>query len=146
MQIEDAILRVQTAYPRVYLACHSRHQNKRTTAAQLSPRDATLLAHLSETEPVTQNDLAAHVGIGKSTLSEAISGLEEMGYVARNGAVYRTAAGSRAMSSGSVLETPRLRELLSHLSPEERLRAVEGLELLAAGARRAVESAKEKKR
>ena len=145
MQIEDAILRVQTAYPRVYLACHSRHQNKRTTAAQLSPRDATLLAHLSETEPVTQNDLAGHVGIGKSTLSEAISSLEEVGYVVRNGAVYRTSAGSKAMSGGSVLETARLRELLSHLNAEERRHAVEGLELLAEGARRASKHSKEKK-
>src|SRR5271157_2422987 len=109
MRVEEAILRVQTAYPRVYLACHTRHQNKRTTAAQLSQRDATLLAHLSETEPVSQNDLAAHVGVGKSTLSEAITSLEELGYVVRNGAILRTPAGTQAMSSGSVLEMPLLK-------------------------------------
>jgi MarR family transcriptional regulator, organic hydroperoxide resistance regulator len=136
MQIEEAILRVQMAYPRVYLACHSRHQNKRTTAVQLSQRDATLLAHLSETDPVSQNDLASHVGIGKSTLSEAVSALQEAGYVVRNGAVLRTAAGTQAMSSSSVLEGALLRDLLLTLNDEERSRAVEGLELLATGARR----------
>jgi DNA-binding MarR family transcriptional regulator len=136
MQVDEAILRVQAAYPRVYLACHSRHQNKRTTSVQLSPRDATLLAHLSETDGIAQTDLAAHVGIAKSTLSEAISVLEEKGYVVRNGAVLRTPAGSKAMSSGSVLETVLLRNLLARLDDQERRRAVEGLELLADAARR----------
>ena len=144
MQVEEAILRIQTAYPRIYLACHSRHQNKRTTTAQLSQRDASLLAHLSETEAVSQKDLAGHVGLGKSTLSEAISSLEEMGYVVRNGAVLRTGAGTQAMSSGSVLETDRLGALLLMLSEEERTRAVDGLELLAAAARRLVTAAQEK--
>ena len=40
MESEDALLRIQSAYPRIYLACHSRHQK--------SQRDGTLLAHLSE--------------------------------------------------------------------------------------------------
>jgi len=144
MHVDEAILRIQSAYPRIYLACHSRHQNKRTTAAKLSQRDASLLAHLSETDGVSQKDLADHVGLGKSTLSEAISCLEEMGYVVRNGAVLRTNTGTRAMSAGSVLETERLGEMLSTLSAEERTRAVAGLELLAEAARRFVTVSKEK--
>jgi len=94
---------------------------------------------------VSQSDLAVHVGIGKSTLSEAISSLEEMGYVVRNGAVYRTPAGTQAMSGGSVLETELLRNLLGALRSDERERAVEGLELLASAARRIAAPAKEKK-
>jgi DNA-binding Lrp family transcriptional regulator len=145
MKVEEAILRVQSAYPRIYLACHSRHQNRRTTAKQISQRDATLLAHLSETAPTSQRDLAAHMGIGKSTVSAAVTSLENMGFVARAGAVLRTEAGTQAMRGSSVLEAPTLKALLLTLDVNERIRAVEGLELLAAGARRLRVSKKEKR-
>jgi len=144
MESEEALLRVQSAYPRIYLACHSRHQNARTTAHKLSQRDATLLAHLSEREPVSQSDLGRHIGVAKSTVSEALAGLEECGFIVRqpDGAdsrgalIFRTASGTAAMSSGSVLETERLRELLEVMTAEERYRAVEGLELIARAALR----------
>ncbi len=84
MEIEESILRVQTAYPRIYLACHSRHQNTRTN--QISQRDGSLLAHLNHTTPTAQSDLAQHMGVAKSTLSEALGSLEERGLIARNGA------------------------------------------------------------
>lgn len=150
MELREALIRVQTAYPRIYLACHSRHQNARTTAHKLSPRDSSLLAHLSEREAVAQADLARHMGVAKSTLSEALSGLEEHGFVVREprtedgrGAlILRTPAGSEAMSSGSVLETERLLQVLEAMTGEERIRAVEGLELIARAARRAMEGLK----
>lgn len=107
MESVDALLRIQSAYPRIYLACHSRHQK--------SQRDGTLLAHLSEREPASQSDLGRHMGVAKSTLSEAL---------------FRTASRSAAMSSGSVLETERLRTVLEIMTAEERHRAVEGLELI----------------
>jgi DNA-binding MarR family transcriptional regulator len=142
MQIEEAVLRVQTAYPRIYLACHSRHQNARTTNDSLSPRDSTLLAHLSETNATPQGDLAAHVGVAKSTLSEALTGLEERGFTIRQRAngdgrealILRTPAGTKAMSGSSVLEKDRLAAILLYLTNEERCRAVDGLELLARAA------------
>ena len=40
------------------------------------------------------------------------------------------------MSSGSVLETERLREVLEVMTAEERQRAVEGIELIARAALR----------
>ena len=142
MELEEAVIRVQTAYPRIYLACHSRHQNARTTEHKLSPRDASLLAHLSERDAVAQSDLASHMGVAKSTLSEALSGLEEAGFVARRPAsndgrrslLLRTASGTAAFRSGSVLESERLLNVLAILTGEERVRAVEGLELIARAA------------
>jgi DNA-binding MarR family transcriptional regulator len=139
VDIEESLVRVQAAYPRIYLACHSRHQNVRTTPQKLSQRDASLLAHLTETDAVPHCDLAHHMGIAKSTLSEDLSGLEELGFVirrtdaddARGTLISRTAAGTRAMSDGPVLESARLRELLGKLTEEERRRAIEGLELMA---------------
>jgi DNA-binding MarR family transcriptional regulator len=144
MDLEETLLRVQSAYPSIYLACHSRHQNARTTSDKLSQRDATLLAHLDEHEPVLQSDLARHMGVAKSTLSEALSGLEEQGYTVREpdgqdgrGAlIRRTPQGTRAMSTGSVLEPERLRQVLQLLTDQERRRAVEGLELLASATER----------
>jgi DNA-binding MarR family transcriptional regulator len=143
MELQEALIRVQTAYPRIYLACHSRHQNARTTAHKLSRRDSSLLAHLSQHEAVAQSDLARHLGVAKSTLSEALSALIELGFVVRRpqtndgrGALLlRTETGTAAMSSGSVLETGRLLTVLATLTSEERSRAVEGLELIARAAR-----------
>jgi hypothetical protein len=85
------------------------------------------------------------MGIGKSTVSAAVTSLENMGFVARAGAVLRTEAGTQAMRGSSVLEAPTLKALLLTLDVNERIRAVEGLELLAAGARRLRVSKKEKR-
>jgi len=101
-----------------------------------------LLAHLDEHQRLSQGMLARHLGLSKSTLSEALSWLDEMGYVTRSAKgravlLARTAAGTRAMSQSSVLESTRLRQLLTALSDPEREVAIEGIELLArAGERR----------
>ena len=116
MDSAEAQHRIQAAYPRIYLACHSQHQNARTTPQKLSQRDATLLAHLHPTQETSQSDLARHIGVAKSTLSEALAVLEETGYVLRrNGEtdsrgvqILRTPAGILAMSAGSVLDSARL--------------------------------------
>ena len=136
MEIEEALIRVQSAYPRIYLACHTRHQNARTTPHQLSQRDGSILSHLDDRRPIAQSALARHMGVAKSTLSAALASLEEHGYVARRPEgkellLLRTPQGSKAMSRGSVLESGRLRRLLSALSEPERKAAVKGLELLA---------------
>jgi len=144
VDIEESLVRVQAAYPRIYLACHSRHRNARSTPQKLSQRGASLLAHLSESKSVSHGDLAYHMGIAKSTLSEALDGLEELGFAtrhaddadARNTLILRTPAGTRAMSDGSVLESGRLRELLGKLTEDERRRAIEGLELIACAGER----------
>jgi DNA-binding MarR family transcriptional regulator len=142
MQPAEAVIRVQSAYPRIYLACHSHHQTARTTDSNLSQRDSAILSHLNEHTPVQQSDLARHLSLAKSTLSEALSWLEECGFIRREprpgdtrGAIlFRTAAGTAAMSSSSVLETEKLMQLVQALNDDERARAVEGLELLAKAA------------
>jgi DNA-binding MarR family transcriptional regulator len=149
MNIDHAVRVVQVAYPQVYLACHTRHQRKRSTAHRLSARDASILAHLDERLPITPARLAAHLGIGRSTLSEALKRLERLGYVGRPNeagsagrrmSVLLTPRGAGAIGDTSVLETPRLRAVLGGASERERTLIVAGMDALARACRRAAES------
>ncbi len=86
--------------------------------------------------------LATHLGLAKSTLSEALAWLEKCAYVVREPdsrdpravLVRLTDRGQDAMRDGSVLQSDRLATLLEGLSDEDRTCAVEGLELLARAA------------
>jgi len=137
----DAIYRLQAAYPRIYHACHGRHQNQQTAVSGLSQRDATILVHLDRQSPITPTRLAQHLGISKSTMSEAIKYLAAEGYVQlepgtdkRSHQLLLTGKGQKAMSSSSVLEVDRLAALLATLSTAELSKALEGMELLATAA------------
>lgn len=143
MTLDEAVLEVQLAYPRVYHACHREHRSGRTNSTGLSARDGSILAHLSAREPTAQGQLTRHLGIAKSTLSEAIAWLIECGYVARergdDGREQRlrlTPQGVEAMQGSSVLESDLLAAVLATLSAEERQAAVRGLQLLSEATRR----------
>ena len=43
MTIDQAVERVQFAYPQIYFACHARHERTRSTARELSARDSQIL-------------------------------------------------------------------------------------------------------
>jgi DNA-binding MarR family transcriptional regulator len=135
---------LQRCYPQIYLACHTNHQRARSNAAQLTSHESSLLAHLSADRPLRAGDLARHLGVGASTLSAAIKRLTALGYVDRDrdrgdgraAALRLSAKGARAMQSASVLDSARVKALLSQLSPAERARALDGLGLLAYAALR----------
>lgn len=138
---------VQRVYPQVYLACHTRHQRKRSTAHRLSARDSTILAHLSETERIAPATLAAHLGVARSTLSEALKKLQQRGFVLtsprmstagrRGGTDIRlTPRGRSAIADTSVLETERLHELLLSLTAAEHRAITRGMRALARGCER----------
>jgi DNA-binding MarR family transcriptional regulator len=135
---------VQRWYPHIYLACHTQHHRRRSNAAQLTAHESSLLAHLSEHRPMRASDLARHLGVGPSTLSAAVKRLAALGYIirAREDADGRAPAlrlspqGARAMQTGSVLDTARVRALLGKLSITDRERAIVGLQLLAEAARK----------
>ena len=139
MQVQEAVLRVQHAFPMIYHSCHQDHQNARTTKHRLSQRDSTILAHLSSTSPTGQKYLAKHLGLAKSTLSEALAWLLKCGYLIRQPAegkeinLLLTTLGEEAMSKSSVLEPERLTELFESLSRTDRTKAIEGLEFACSG-------------
>jgi DNA-binding MarR family transcriptional regulator len=136
------VLAIQRFYPQIYFACHVDHVRKASTAAQLSSHDSGILAHLSETAPVSPGQLARHVGVAPSTFSPQIDRLVALGYVhrTRSGRDRRAAelrltrSGAEAMAGTSVLDARRVDKVLARLSSTERRRAVEGMALLAKAA------------
>lgn len=143
MTLDQAVQTVQVCYPQIYLACHTRHQRKRSTEHRLSARDSSILAHLDEHAPITLARLAAHLGVARSTISAALKRLIALGYARNAGAptgrrvtgVLLSAQGARAIRDTSVLETRRLRAAL-HAVPARELAAIaRGLQRLAAACR-----------
>lgn len=143
---------VQTCYPQIYLACHTRHTRAASTAHRLSARDSSLLAHLDERRPSTPSDLARHLGVARSTMSAALKRLRALGYITmtddpgdrRNVLLRLASKGAAAMRATSVLEPARVRRVLAALSQDDRRDALRGLELLARAAQ--IVSSRERRR
>ena len=137
MTLDQAIHIVQVSFPQIYLACHTRHQRKRSTEHRLSQRDASILAHLDSEIPMSPAKLATHLGVARSTLSEALKRLIALGYATgatsggRTTQVLLTPKGARAIRETSVLETNRLRAAMKELSRRELSAVAEGMETLA---------------
>ncbi|MEO8623597.1 MAG: MarR family winged helix-turn-helix transcriptional regulator [bacterium] len=142
MTLERTAQIIQVAYPQVYLACHTRHQRKRTSMHRLSSRDSSILAHLDATTAMPPARLATHLSIARSTLSEALKRLTALGYTRQttrssaNGerggvGILLTPKGLAAIRETSVLETPRLREVLETLSAAELRAVARGMSVLA---------------
>ena len=145
MDTDEAVERIQFAYPQIYYACHTRHGRRRSTSARLSASDAQLLVHLDRREGAQVTELASHMALSRSTVSEAVSRLTELGYVTKAREPERdrrlvrlrlTASGVAAVRATSVLEGARLRRVLNRLSPSDVRRAIDGLSLLARACRR----------
>jgi MarR family transcriptional regulator, organic hydroperoxide resistance regulator len=144
MTLDQVIQVVQISYPRVYLACHTRHQRKRSTDHRLSARDAAILSHLDQAHATLPSRLATHLAVSRSTVSEALKHLTELGFVVRGGGTgdrritgaFLSAKGARAIRDTSVLETARLRAALELASPDERAAIAQGMTRLAEACRR----------
>lgn len=139
LSIAAAAAQIQFAYPQIYYACHTRHDRRRSNAAHLSPRDAQMLVHLDQGAALPVSRLADHMGLAASTVSEALTKLEALGFVhkapassdRRRVGVRLTAKGVAAVREGSILETQRLRRVLARMSARDRVAAVSGLTRLA---------------
>ena len=144
MSLGDDVRSVLDLYPRVFMACHTRHVRDPQSQQLISARQASILDHLDTTEPVTLGGLARHSGVTPATMSIAIDRLVRHGYVQRKRAsadarrveLTLTEAGARVREANSVLDADRVRLLLEQLAPEQRAEAVQGLALLADGAQR----------
>ncbi|HEY2375283.1 MAG TPA: MarR family winged helix-turn-helix transcriptional regulator [Gemmatimonadaceae bacterium] len=145
MTLDQAVEQVQLTYPQVYHACHTRHQRKRSTDHRLSQRDAAILAHCSPDAARVPAQLARHLAIARSTLSEALKKLELLGYVrrvagakgdGRQVGILLTLEGLRAVRDTSVLEAVRLEAVLRCATHADRAAIAAGFTALADACRR----------
>jgi DNA-binding MarR family transcriptional regulator len=144
MSTEKQISTIQRAYPQVWFACHLEHRTRSSSDDGLTDREAGILAHIDASDGARASDVARHLGISKSTLSAQLKRLVGLGFVQvergtsdqRERPVRLTVPGRKAVVARSPLDSERVSALLEKLSPQERTRAVSGLELLAIGARR----------
>jgi len=140
---------VQTSFPQIYLACHTRHQRKKSTPHRLSARDSSILAHLDEREPVSPARLAKHLGVAASTVSEALKKLARLGFIVpenesakRRTNVLLSALGAAAIRDTSVLETEKLEAILRGLTRSEMKSVAMGMATLGNACRSHAEGAK----
>jgi DNA-binding MarR family transcriptional regulator len=126
-------------YPRIFMACHTRHVMDSRTGQELSDHQASVLDHLDEVEPTSLAELAAHMGVTPSTMSIAVDRLVKSGYVSRERGdpdgrrvrIRLTESGARLRREKTVLDPKLVSSMLDCLSGKEREQAVDGLRLLA---------------
>lgn len=134
--------RVLQSYPKIYLACHTRHVRDDETGKSLSPRLGSILDHLDTQPPLTLSSLAKHLDVTQSTISLQIDKLQRAGYVLRlrdtqdrrRVSVVLTSRGKRIKEQNSVLDRDLVREMISLLRPGDVEAALSGLDLLAEAA------------
>ncbi len=129
-------------YPRIYLACHTRHVREKKSGKVLSAHQASILDHLDAKEPTSLLGLAKHLGVTASTMCIHVNRLVRGGYVsrrrdsadARRVNLLLTASGVAMKRASSVLDADLVRSMLHRLSAPERKAALAGLALLARAA------------
>lgn len=144
LEVSDPAQRLMELYPRIFIACHSRHVEDPETKKLLTTKQASILDHLDDEKPISLNGLARHMGVTPATMCIAIDKLERKGYVGRERdqadrrrvLLRLTPAGKRLSESQSVLDPARVAEMLATLSESERDEGLRGLGRLAEAADR----------
>ena len=137
--LKDQVSLLMTFYPKIYLACHTRHVNDSVKGVKLTAHQGSVLDHLDEDDSITMQELALHLGVTPSTMSIMIDRLARLGYVkrekdkrdSRRVNLFLTAHGNKIKQSKSVLDITRVGAMLSRLTESERADALKGLGLLA---------------
>jgi DNA-binding MarR family transcriptional regulator len=140
--MEDQVRELQQLYPRIYIACHLDHVRAASSPVHLSARDSAILAHFEESGSLRPSKLARHLGVARSTMSQAVKKLVALGYIAaqKNDADRRqlglqlTEQGRSAMQAASVLDRNKVADLLRQLTREDRKKGLAGLAILARAA------------
>jgi DNA-binding MarR family transcriptional regulator len=137
--VSDDVALVMSFYPKIFLACHTRHVNDPVKGVNLTANQASVLDHLDEQEPLALQELALHLGVTPSTMSITVERLVKLGYVnrerdkkdTRKVKLLLSAQGLKIKRSKSVLDPKSVASVLSRLTEEERPFALKGLGLLA---------------
>ncbi|MEI8281112.1 MAG: MarR family winged helix-turn-helix transcriptional regulator [Armatimonadota bacterium] len=129
-------------YPKIYFACHTRHVRDPKTEAVLTSNQASILDHLDVDQPMNLNSLACHMGVTAATMSIGVDRLVGLGYISRERSerdrrqvlLLLTPSGKTLSEAHSVLDIERVQGMLDMMSPEQRERGLDGLELIAKAA------------
>lgn len=133
---DETIREVQRLYPLLYFACHASHSRD----DGLSESDLKLLHHIGGRPGTFASELARHLDLSRSRISEALKSLDEQGLVERRSdgtgrkPIRLTPEGERALASEDGLDPRAIGDILGRLDPDERSRVLEGLRLLARAA------------
>ena len=131
-------------YPRIFMACHLRHEPDADSRKGLTNQQEMILGHLDEREPTNLKGLARHMGVTASTMSISVERLVRRALVIRERSnddrrqilLRLSPTGTRLMESQSVLDFDRVRMLLEALPEDVRADAMRGLAILAEAADR----------
>lgn len=140
--LKDEVTLLMEFYPKIYLACHTKHINDPGKRIRLTAHQGSILDHLNDTDPVSLQELALHMGVTPSTMSITVERLVKLGYVSREKdkkdsrkiKLILTAQGTKIKRSKSVLDANRVTEVLERLTKDELAAALKGLGLLASAA------------
>lgn len=134
------------ALSRLVHVCQSRGKTDDSTGTRLSEKQLRTLSYLDVEDPTMVTELADFIGVTASTMSLNLTRLEAGGYVtrardphdrrARN--VRLTEEGHRILEGHAPFDPERLSALLTHVRPEDRKRALDGMAILAEAADAAV--------
>ena len=137
---------ITAALPRIDFACRSREVRNPKTGAYLTDHQIRTLSQLDVADPTMVTELAEFLGVTPSTMSLNLKRLEEGGFIQRTRDpadrrvmnVLLTESGLRMLEIASPYDPGRVAAMLASLRPDERMRALEGLGILAEAAYRLV--------
>lgn len=126
-------------YPKIYLACHTKHVTDKDNGVKLTAKQASILDHLDMDKPITLFDLAMHMGVTPSTMSLSVDRVIKLGYIkkekdkedGRKTNLTLSLSGYKIKQTKSVLDEKRVKAVLEKLSTAQRKQALDGLALLA---------------
>jgi len=133
---------VLRAFPMIQLACRPRGVVVPGERTGVSSHQGHILSQLGREDPTMVTELAEAMGVTPSTMSLNLKRLRQAGLVVcerdpddrRVMNVRLTEAGERARTAVRPLDVDRVDAMLRTLRPEDRRRALEGLNLLAEAA------------
>ncbi|MGY8777820.1 MAG: MarR family winged helix-turn-helix transcriptional regulator [Longimicrobiales bacterium] len=137
---------ITAALPRIDFACRSREVRNPKTGAHLTDHQIRTLSQLDVADPTMVTELAEFLGVTPSTMSLNLKRLEQGGFIQRTRDpadrrvmnVLLTNSGLRMLEIASPYDPGRVAAMLASLRPDERMRALEGLGILAEAADRLV--------
>lgn len=133
MVAETLVDEISELYPLLYFASHTSHSR----SDDLTERDLRLLTHIGTEGCPSASGLARHLGIARSTMSEAIRSLEIRGLLIRERTgssrrpIHLTTEGLEAIRSDEGLDRRVISQIMNELSASQQNTVLNAFRLIA---------------